>query len=184
MARIMTRSRPVKEGNTGVKFSEIVIILMVVGVIAMGVKYYLDYRKSAAFALAEFMGGVKAGNAEMQYKFIDELDCKQYFRTLEEYKKLTFPHGYTERVANVTLAPQEKDPKNEDIVKIAMTVSIRDTTVGKQIYENGTTKTYTDNMKMRKNSDGSWKLMLSKSVDPNTRKLNFEQATPSPESIF
>ena len=59
MARIMTRSRPVKEGNTGVKFSEVLIMLMVVAVVAYGVKYYLDYKKSASYALSEFMGGVK-----------------------------------------------------------------------------------------------------------------------------
>ena len=184
MARIMTRSRPVKEGNTGVKFSEVLIMLMVVAVVAYGVKYYLDYKKSASYALSEFMGGVKAGNAEDQYKLIDELDKQKFFKTLSDYKKLTFPHGYTERVANVTLLPEEKDPKKEDFVTIKMNVSIRDTTVGKKIYENGTTNNYSDSVKMRKNSDGAWRLMLSKSVDPNTNKFSFEQAPPSPESVY
>ncbi len=183
MARIVTRSRPVKEGNTGMKFSEIVIIALVIGVIAFGARYYMEYRKSAPFALSEFMAAVKAGNAESQYKMISELDREKYFKTLSEYKRLLFPHGYTERIANVVLSAPESDPRDETVVSVKMTTQIRDTTVGKKLYENGSTGSFQDTVKMRKDADGNWRVLLSKSVGGNN-KFKFEEATPSPESMF
>lgn len=185
MARMMTKSRPVVEGNTGMKFSEIIVIILAIAGIVMGVRWYMNYRNSATFALSEFMADIKAGNVENQYALLDETDKKNFFPTRKAYENnVTLAHGYTERVENVALSPEEPDAKDADKVTIPMSVVVRDSVVGKEIYNNGTTKSYSDKIVMRKNSDGKWRVLLSASIDKSTRQLNMQKATPSPNSQF
>ena len=184
MARIMSRSKPVVEGNTGIKFSEIIVIAMAIAGIVIGVRWYLDYRHGPAFALQEFMGAVKAGNVGNQYALVDEKDKKSYYSTQRTYEKnCTLAHGYTERIENTSLSPDQKSA-DADRVTIPISVTIRATSGGKQLYQNGQTQTYSDNVVMRKNSDGNWRVVVSASVDKRTGKLHMQEATPSPDSNY
>src|SRR3954468_14598914 len=99
MARIMARSKPVIEGSTGIKFTEIIVVAMAIAGIVYGVKVYLEYRRGPTFALSEYMGAVKAGNLQNQYNMIDENDKKTFVRPAT-YEKSTLGHGYTERIEN------------------------------------------------------------------------------------
>lgn len=180
MAKIMTRSRPVIEGNTGMKFSEIVVIVMAVAGIVYGVRWYLDYRRSASFALTEYVGAVKAGNGASQYALIDDSDKKTLFPSLASYEKTcTLAHGYTERIENSTLAPEEKNPKSSEKVTIPLTVVIRGSAEGKQLYQTGQAETYSDRIVMHKGADGKWRVVLSQSADPETNMLHLQKSPPS-----
>jgi|SRR5579872_1475021 len=183
MARIMSRSRPVVEGSTGIKFSEIIVVAFAIAAIVLGVRAYLDYRKGPTFALSQFVAAVKAGNVENQYKLIDEMDKKNHFPTRHDYARLeTISHGYTERIENTTYGPEQKSADGTKAT-ISMTNTIRASSTGKQLYENGQKETYTDKVVMRKDSDGNWRVLLSASVDSRA-KLNLEKAEPSPDSSF
>ena len=181
MARIMSRSRPLVEGSTGVKFSEMIVMALAVVGIFMGVRAYLDYRRGPTFALSEFMGAVKSGNPQNQYSLIDELDKKGRFPPLI-YEKNTLCHGYTERIENSAFSPEIKG-SDPDRVTIPMVTTIRAGSSGKQLYETGQKETYSDKIVMRKNKDGHWRVVLSASVDKNTGKLELQKATPSPEGF-
>jgi hypothetical protein len=180
----MSRSRPGIEGNTGMKFSEIIVIGMAIAGIYFGARWYLDYRHSASAALQEFVGALKAGNVGNQYALIDESDKKNYYATQGDYERNTLAHGYTERIENAAQGPEEKDPKDPNKVTIPLTVSIRATAEGKQLYQTGQTQTYSDKIVMHKGSDSIWRVRLSDSVDKSTRKLHLQEATPSPTSSF
>lgn len=184
MAKIMSRPRPTIEGSTGIKFSEIVVIALAIAGIVMGVRWYLNFQHSASHALQEFMGAVKAGNVGNQYALIDDSDKKRYFQTKSSYEQNTLAHGYTERVENVQLSPEEKNANDSDKVTIPIAVSIRATAEGKQLYQTGQTQTYNDRIVMHKGADGKWRVLLSASIDRSTGKLHFQAATPSPTSIF
>lgn len=182
MARIMSKSRPAVEGSTGIKFSEIIVIAFAIAGVVIGVRAYLDYRHGPTFALSEFVGAIKSGNVENQYALIDENDKKNHFPTRHDYARLeTISHGYTERIENTTYGPEQKS--GDDRVTIPMTNTLRATSAGKALYENGQAKSYSDKIVMRRNSDGNWRVLLSASVD-SKGKLNLEQAEPSPDSVF
>jgi hypothetical protein len=183
MARIMTKGRPVIEGSTGIKFSEIIVVAFAIAGVVIGVRAYLDYRHGPTFALSQYMGAVKAGNVENQYALIDETDKKSHFPTRRDYARLeTIAHGYTERIENTSFGAGRKNSDGTRVT-IPMTNTIRATSAGKQLYQNGATQSYSDNIVMRKDSDGNWRVLLSASVD-SKGKLNMEKAEPSPESVF
>jgi hypothetical protein len=180
----MSRPKPVIEGNTGIKFSEIIVVAMAIAGIVFGVRWYLDYRHSGSFALSEFVAAIKAGNVANQYALIDENDRKTYFKTQGAYEKNSLAHGYTERIENSSLGPEQKDPNTADKVTVPLTVTIRATAEGKQLYQTGQAQSYSDKIVMRKNSDGNWRVVLSQSVDKDTGKLHLQSAEPSPSSVF
>ena len=185
MARIMSRSKPTIEGSTGMKFSEIICIGLAIAGIIFGVRWYLDYRHSASFALQEFIGAIKSGNVGDQYELIDSNDKKNYFPGQGSYEKTcTLAHGYTTRIENSQFGPEEKNPNTPDKITIPLTVSIRATAEGKQLYQTGQTQSYNDKIVMHKNSDGSWRVVISESIDKSTGKLHMQDATPSPSSQF
>jgi len=185
MARIMSRPRPTIEGSTGIKFSELIVIILAIAGIVYGVKWYLDYRHSASFALGEFIAAVKAGNVGNQYALVDADDKKNYFPSQGSYERnCTLAHGYTERVENSQLGPEEKKGDSGTKVAIPVTVSIRATAEGKQLYQTGQTQTYNDKIVMHKGSDGNWRVVISESIDKSTGKLHMQDATPSPTSVF
>jgi hypothetical protein len=180
----MSKSRPGIEGNTGMKFSEMIVIGMAIVGIYFGARWYLDYRHSASAALQEYVAALKAGNVGNQYALIDESDKKNFFRTQGEYDKNSLAHGYVERIENASLGPEEKDPKNSNKVTIPLSVSIRATAEGKQLYQTGQTQTYSDRIVLRKGSDSNWRIRLSESIEKSTGKLHLQEATPSPTSSF
>ena len=185
MARIMSRSRPVSEGNTGMKFSEVIVIAMAIALVVFGVRWYIGYRQSASFALSEYLGAIKSGNIGAQYALLDASDKKSYFSTQGAYERAsTLAHGYTERVENSTLGPEQKSGDSADRVVIPLTVAIRASSDGKQLYQTGETQSFSDKIVMRKNSDGSWRVVLSASIDKSTGKLHMQDAKPSPASGY
>jgi len=187
MARMVTRSRPPTEGFTGLKMSEIIVIILVIGAIVMGVRYYINYRHSAGYALGQFLGYVKAGNASHQYELLDDEDKQKYLPTLTEYERnVNLAHGYTERIEDMTIAKDVPDPKDPNVATVPVTVKIRATSTGKELYQTGSSDHYSDNIKMRKDKDGNWKVWYSASIDRNLKKpqLRMEQAEPSPNSLY
>lgn len=188
MARIVTRSKPAAEGNYRVSPAEAIVFVLLVGVIAWGIKSFLDYRQSAPFCLGEFIASIKAGNTANQYSWIDENEKKKFFPTKKAYTSndstKTLAYGYVERIQDVRMGREEKDSKNPNKVKIQTTIKMRDTAQGKQLYELGQSQTQVDNFVLRKNSDGKWRVVLSESVNKKTGKLNLQNITPNTESNY
>ena len=185
MARIMSKSRTTDEGSTRIKFSEIIVIALAIGVIGFGVRAYLQRTHSASAALEAFVGAIKAGNVGNQYTLLDDQDKQKYYPKKYDYESNnTLAHGYTERVETSTLGPEEKDPKDPDKVAIALSTIIRGSAEGKQLYEITQKQTYSDRIVMRKRSDGTWRVVLSESIDKNSHQLHLQKATPSPQSMF
>src|SRR5581483_9020490 len=162
MARVVGRSRPAAEGVTGLKFTEIIVFALLILLAGAGIRYYYQYRKGPSYALQSFFENVKGGSATRQYEFIDDED-KKLMPTVHDYAQACqLSHGYTERVADVTLEPPV-ETKNPNEVTIKGLISIRDTGEGKELYQGGGSHKYTDTYFMRKNADGVWKLVLTKS---------------------
>ena len=185
MARIMSRSKPVAEGSTGLKFSEIIVIAMAIAGIVLAGRWYLEYRRSASFALQEYIGAIKSGNVGSQYALVDEGDKKNFYPSKAAYESgSTLSHGYTERIENASLGTEKKATGTTDKVTVPVTFTIRATSGGKQLYETGEKKSYSDNIVMRKGHDGNWRVLLSASVDKSTGKLHMQEATPSPVSNY
>lgn len=185
MARIMSRSRAASEGSTKIKFSEIIVIVIAIAGIVLGVRAYLNYRRSAGFALSEFLGAVKAGNVANQYAMLDDKDKQKYYPKKSDYEAHnTLAHGYTERVETSTLGAEEPDAKSSDKVAIPLSTTIRASADGKQLYEITQKNTYSDKIVMHKAADGNWRIVLSESVDKSTGQLRLQKATPSPQSMF
>lgn len=184
MARMMSKSRPQNEGSTQVKFSEMIVIGLVLVGVGFAVKYYLEYRKGPSFALAQYLDAVKGGSSKVQYEFIDQKDKSSWCPTLSEYEsKCQLSHGYAERIENYNISPETKDASKPDYSSIKTVVTIRGM-AGKELYQNGTAETYTDTFRMHRAADGAWKLIYMDSVSPSTRKLNMEKATPTPNSSY
>ena len=187
MARVVGRSRPQQEGNTGLKFTEIIVFTLILVVVGAGVRYYYQYRKGPVYALKAYFDAIKAGNEERQYALIDDED-KKLMPTKHEYAQhCKFAQGYTERVADVvTETPVES--KNPSELTIKATVAIRDSGEGKELYQGGGSHSFTDTYFLRKSADGDWKIVLSKS-GKNTAadccdNLEVEKAKPSPPGMF
>ncbi|HLK60207.1 MAG TPA: hypothetical protein VKU00_26835 [Chthonomonadaceae bacterium] len=187
MARVVGRSRPQAEGSTGLKFTEIIVFALLILLAGAGIRYYYQYRKSAGFALQEFFGAVKQGSPKNQYALLDDAD-KKLFPTAQDYEKgCQLAHGYPERVTDILLEPQveTKDP-NE--VTIKANISIRDSGEGKELYQGGGSHKFTDTYFMRKNADGEWKVVLSKSGNNSPENccnnLDLDKATPSPPGQY
>ncbi len=185
MARIMSRSRAVSEGNPAMKFSELIVICCAIAGIVVGVRWFVDYRRSASFALQEFVGSIKSGNVKQQYSFIDDHDKNAFFQSQDKYEgSSTLAHGYVERIENSSLGQELKSPESADKVTIPLTVSIRAAAEGKQLYQTGQSLTSVDNIVMHKGADGKWRVVLSESIDKDTSKLHLQNAQPSATSSY
>ncbi len=183
MAKVVRRSKAPTEGAYGIKFTEILVIGMVLFAIGVGVKYSLDYRKSSGYALQQYFGAVKAGDVKAQYELLDDEDKANYMPDTAAYTKLFVQaHGYTSRVSNVTIEPTPVTPQTTEVTLTA-TVSILASGTGKELYQAGTSKSFTDKYVMRKDKAGLWKLVLSKSGDGNG-VLTLKDADPTPESHY
>jgi hypothetical protein len=156
---------------------------MVLAAIGAGVKYYFSYRKSPSFALQQYFAQVKAGNVQAQYDLLDENDKKEYMPTKHDYAvAFTQSQGYAERVVDVTIEASPVSPSTSEVTLNA-TVDILANSKGKELYQAGSSKTFTDKYVMRKDPDGSWKLVLSKSGDGHGN-LNLSKGEPTPPAQF
>jgi hypothetical protein len=183
MAKVVRKSRAPVEGAYGIKFTEIIVILMVLAAGGLGVRYYMQYLKSPSAALQKYFSAVKGGNVQGQYDLLDDDDKTKYMADKAAYvERFKQAHGYTERVTNVTIEAAPVDPAATE-VSLNATVDILANSQGKELYQAGTTKGFTDKYVMRKDKEGAWKLVLSKSGDGHG-KLNLANAEPTPDSQF
>jgi hypothetical protein len=183
MGRSVSRRRPATEGAYGIKFTEIIVIVLILAAIGVGVNYYFNYRKSPSFALQEYFAAVKAGNTKAQYDLLDDNDKKNYMPTKHDYTgKFKHAQGYAERVVDVTIDSSPVAPTSQEVTLNA-TVDILANSTGKELYQAGTSKGFTDKYVMRKEADGTWKLVLSKSGD-GSGNLNLENGAPTPPSSY
>ena len=183
MARVVSRRRPATEGAYGIKFTEVIVILMVLAAIGAGVKYYFNFRKSPSFALQQYFSAVKSGNVQAQYDLLDEDDKKNYMPTKHDYAQLfKQSQGYAERVVDVTIEASPAAPETSEVTLNA-TVDILANSTGKELYQAGSSKPFKDKYVMRKAADGTWKLLLSKSGDGHG-KLNLDNGNPTPPAQF
>ena len=183
MAKTVRRSKPKAEGTYGIKFTELIVMGIILAVIAGGVKYYLDYKKSPTAALKTYFEAVKAGNVQAQYDMLDDDDKAQYMPTAKDYSShFVQAHGYTERVVDVTVDPTPNSPTTQEVTLNA-TVNILANSQGKELWQAGSSKGFTDKYVLRKDKAGLWKLVLSKSGD-GQGNLKLKDASPTPDSQF
>ncbi len=183
MAKTVRRSKPQVEGAYGIKFTEIIVIAMVLAAIGGGVRYYMLYKKSPTAALKGYFDAVKSGNVQAQYELLDDDDKAQYMPTSKDYSShFVQSHGYTERVVDVTVDPTPVTPTTTEVTLNA-TVNILGNSSGKELWQAGTSKGFTDKYVMRKDKAGLWKLVLSKSGDGNGN-LTLKDAAPTPDSQY
>ena len=183
MARVVSKRRPQAEGQYGIKFTEIIVIALILVAIGLGVRYYFQYRKSPAFALQAYFSAVKGGDVKAQYALLDDDDKAKYFPERKDYSAhYSQSHGYTERVQNVTIEAAPVEPTTPEVTLNA-TVQILANSTGKELYQAGSSNGFADKYVMRKAADGTWKLVLSKSGDGHG-KLKLESAQPTPDSQF
>jgi hypothetical protein len=183
MGRTVSRRRPATEGAYGIKFTEVIVIALVLAGIGAGVMWYMNYRKSPSFALQNYFAAVKSGNVQAQYDLLDEDDKKNYMPTKHEYAQLfKQSQGYAERVVDVNIDASPAAPTTSEVTLNA-TVNILANSTGKELWQSGTSKGFTDKYVMRKAADGTWKLLLSKSGD-GKGNLNLSNAGPTPPPQF
>lgn len=173
MSRMVARPRHRENFGTGMRISEYLVALIVIGLAIAGVRYYfVVYRHSPGYALGAYLGAVKKGDPEAQYALIDDDDKRKFFPTLSEYEK-TAPQarGYTERISSVTLSAEKIDPKKPHIAKIEAILRLR--RAGLEVYQ-AASDTYTDHYTLRKDREGEWKVWLGAS------EINMLKSAPTP----
>lgn len=162
---------------------EVISFILLVGVLVMGVKYFFDYRHSAGYALSDYIGAIKVGDADRQYAMIDDQDKQDYFPTLKDYtKKAIQAHGYTNRVVGVECASTVAYAGDPNAVTVKATVSIHAESSGKEIGQTAAVTPYTDDYVLRKNAQGQWRVWLGVSGDHG--KLNMLKEPPTPELVY
>ncbi|MDE2127573.1 MAG: hypothetical protein KGJ62_13380 [Armatimonadetes bacterium] len=161
MARTFSPRRS-RDVTTGVKPSEVVIyILVVLGIIA-AVRWYINYRHSAPYALSAFYGAIKASKAHDQYALLDPSIQAQYATEKEYDQQCPLAHGYADRIQNVNLGdPKYDNLQNPTIAEITAHVTVRSPSQGEQLYQTGTS-TYIDKDVLKKDAAGDWKVVLGK----------------------
>jgi hypothetical protein len=165
------------------KFTEVVVILMVLAAIGAGVMYYINYRKSPSYALQNYFAAVKSGDVKAQYALLDDDDKAKYMPTRHDYAQaFKQSQGYAERVVNVSIDAAPNAPSTSEVTLNA-TVDILANSTGKELYQAGSSKGFTDKYVMRKAADGTWKLVLSKSGDGHG-DLNLSKGDPTPPAQF
>lgn len=163
MARMVGRSRT-RESFMRIQFSEVIVMVVVVLGIAYGARwYFVTYRNSPGYMLGEYLGAVKAGNVEEQYALIDSADKQAAFPTRKAYERnAPQSRGYTARISDVKIGKEQIDPNKPNIATVPVSISVRTTASGQQLYQTGT-QTVEDQYKMRKDSNGKWKVWLAQS---------------------
>lgn len=168
MARTVGRGRPMQEGvGSGMKLSETVIFIVAGIAILFALKwYFIDYKKSPGVALGDYIAGIKSGNVERQYALLDAAD-KRLLPTQEDYeKKCPQARGYTERVTGMNFATPVPDAKDPTYCSIQATIYMRGP-AGKDLIDNGQASEASDKYVLHKNSEGLWKISLTKGWPKN-----------------
>lgn len=174
MARIVGRSRQ-RESFMRIQLSEVIVIIAVVAAIIYGARwYFITYRTSPGYTLGEYLGAIKAGNVDDQYALIDSADKQKYYPTRKSYEKdAPQARGYTARISDVKLGKEQIDPAKPHLATIGVSISIRSSASGQQLYQTGT-ENVEDQYMLRKDNNGKWKVWLEKS------KRELLKVPPSP----
>jgi hypothetical protein len=174
MSRMVGRSRQ-RESFMRIQFSEVIVLVAVVLGIGFAARwYFVIYKNSPGYALGEYLGAVKSGNVEGQYALVDNADKQSSFPTKKAYEKAApQARGYTARISDVKIGKEQADPKKPNLATVDVSISIRGGASGQQLYQTNT-QTIEDQYRMRKDSNGKWKVWLEQS------KRKLLQVPPSP----
>ena len=174
MSRMVGRSRP-RESFMRIQFSEVIVMVAVVAGIIYGARwYFVTYRNSPGYLLGEYLGAVKSGNVEDQYALIDNADKEANYPTRKTYERAApQARGYTARISDVKMGKEQIDPNKPNLATLDVSISVRSSASGQQLYQSGT-QTVEDQYKLRKDSNGKWKVWLSES------KQKLLEIPPSP----
>jgi len=123
MARYVSRPQ-IREGRgLGERFTEILVVLVILAGLGWGAKwYFVDYRNSASFALQSYMGALKAGNAATQYELLADSTKKSLYRSLATYEDRYAPaRNFQGRLVDYVLSqPTGSGDSRECDVKVAV----------------------------------------------------------------
>lgn len=170
MARVVRRTKVRERNGMKIQFSELIVMIAVVAVIAYAVRYYFVINKaSPGYVLGEYLQAVKAGNVEKQYELVSADDKQNFFPTQSTYEKnAKQSRGYTERLTKWSFSNEQTTTGG--LVSIDAALSIRDSASGKALYQSGG-KDVDDQFVLKKNSSGQWRLVLSKSRNALVQKV-------------
>ena len=186
MARVVGRSKPVVEGSTKMKPAEMIVIAFLIAGIVAGGYYYWQYRQSASYALSSFLGAVNSGRVKDQYALLDDED-KELLPDVSKYEnsnEVPLGLGYAERIPKFSLGTPVPDSQHPNTVGISATMQVVAGGGTKELYQTAATTPYTDTFKVRKGSDGKWKVWLSETFREAHGKLNLMASPPSPRSTY
>ena len=169
----MRRTQVRERNGMRIQFSELIVMIAAVAIIAYAVRYYFVVnRNSPGFVLGEYLQAIKAGSVERQYELISAEDKQNFFPTQSIYEKnAKQSRGYTERLTKWSFSNERTTTGG--MVSIDAALSIRDSATGKALYQSGGTDV-NDQFVLKKNSSGQWRLVLSKS-----KNALVEKVTPS-----
>ena len=158
MAR-MVSSRPRRREGKGIgeRIAELsVFAAAIVGLVLAGRWYFVVYRNSPTVALMNYMGALKAGNVQGQFKMVSS-STKKIFPDEDAYRdKYKMAQGLTGRMADYRI---DKITETGDKAEADVTVPIRKQ--GQELYQAANTD-FHDHYILVKESDG-WKVALDKS---------------------
>lgn len=158
-----------------IQFSEVIVMVAVVAGIVYGARwYFVTYRNSPGYTLGEYLGAVKSGKVEEQYALVDSADKQSTYPTQKVYEReAPQSRGYTARISDVKIGKEQIDPSKPNLATIDVSISVRSAASGQQLYQTGT-QTVEDQYKLRKDSNGKWKVWLAQS------KQKLLEIPPSP----
>ncbi len=158
MSRMVSPTRRREGKGLGERLAELsVFAAALVGIFLFGRWYFVIYRNSPTVALMDFMGALKAGNVEGQYKKVASDTKKNFFPDMDTYRdKFKMAQGLTGRMSDYRI---DKITETGNKAEADVTVPIRKS--GQELYQAANTD-YHDHYVMTKESDG-WKVVLDKS---------------------
>jgi hypothetical protein len=146
----------------------IVMIAIVVGIAFAARYYFVVYRNSPGYALSSYLGSINHGNVESQYSLVDATDKQKFFPTRRDYEQhAPQAYGYVARIQSFNLTEPKPDPKNPNLVSIKVRIDVRGslsgTAGGISGLKSNADQTLDDEYTLRKDDEGKWKVVLSRS---------------------
>ena len=104
MGRYVSRPRITEGRGMGERFTEVLVVIAILAGIGWGAKwYFMDYKNSPGFALQNYMGALKAGDLDTQYKLL-AASTKKVITSASVYDSKYPPaRGFQGRLVNYEL---------------------------------------------------------------------------------
>lgn len=156
MARTVRPVR-VREGRSlGERSSEIIVFIVIIAGLVWAARwYFVVYKNSPTVALMNYVGGVKAGDVDMQYSMLSA-STKQTYKDKDTYSdKWRMAQGLQGRLVDYTITKIEQ---KGDTAEADVNVAIRKPS--QEIYQ-AAASNVTDHYVLVKDSDG-WRVALDK----------------------